>query len=108
MMHLSFPPGLKPARCFVSLILTATSPMQGLELRSHNEDLRRANERIAAQLDSALTLHLAPLPALDLDTPADRTLALLRQLMKGNQPSLAELAALHNVVATAGGCMALY
>ena len=73
------------------------------QVKSLEEQFRKQNQRLEAQLEEALAqrdpVHKS---AIDIDTPADKTLKLLDKIMRGHEVTAREAIELHDSIVRAG------
>jgi hypothetical protein len=61
-------------------------PKLGMQVKSLEEQFRKQNQRLEAQLEEALAERdMVHMSAIDTDTPADKTLKLLDKIMRGHE-----------------------
>ena len=58
------------------------------QVKSLEEQFRKQNQRLEAQLEEALAERDIHKSAIDIDTPADKTLKLLDKIMRGQEVRL--------------------
>ncbi len=73
------------------------------QVKSLEEEFRRQNRRLEEQLEEALTQRdLVHKSAIDIDTPADKTLKLLDKIMRGHEVTASEAMDLHDAIVRSG------
>ncbi|KAF5830629.1 hypothetical protein DUNSADRAFT_14253 [Dunaliella salina] len=72
------------------------------QVKALEEQFKRQNRRLEAQLEEALAQRDIHKPAIDIDTPADKTLKLLDKIMRGHDVGAREAMELRDAILDAG------